>query len=98
LKSKSGELVGSIAFGIEETRTFIKYSPKTLIILSIKGQKKTIASDENGDYIITLPVGTYCISSIESEDGTILKLWQGQHKYFKISKNKVTRFDINLLE
>jgi hypothetical protein len=97
-KSKSGEVIGAIAFVNDELEAAIRYSPKTSIILSIKGQKKTIVSDENGFYIITLPVGMYCIFSIESEDGTPLKLWQGQPKCFKISKNKNTRFDINLLE
>lgn len=97
-KQKTGSLVGTIAFASEDGRTFIKFSPKTSIILIYKGKKKAIISNEEGDYLPELPVGKYCISSVESEDGTKLKLQPSQHKCFKIYGNKTTRFDISLLE
>lgn len=96
-KQKTGSLVGTISFGNEETRTFTKFSPKTLITLISRGQKKIIISSEEGDYLPELPVGKYCIFSVESEDGEKLTLWASQGKCFKISSNKTTRFDINLL-
>lgn len=97
-KQKIGRLVGTISFGNEETRTFTKFSPKTSIILISKGKKRTIISNEEGDYLVELPTGKYCIFSIKSEDGKELKLWSSQNNCFKIHNNKSTRFDINLLE
>lgn len=97
-KQKIGRLVGTISFGNEETRTFTKFSPKTSIILISKGKKRTIISNEEGDYLVELPTEKYCIFSIKSEDGKELKLWSSQNNCFKIHNNKSTRFDINLLE
>ncbi|GEM_PF-6202218 len=97
-RQKTGRLVGTISFGNEQTRTFTKFSPRTSIILISKGKKKTIISNEEGDYLPELRTGKYCISSVESEDGKKLKLWSSQNKCFKIYNNKTTRFDINLLE
>lgn len=97
-KQRTGSLVGTIAFVSKDGRTFIKFSSKTSIVLISEGKEMTIVSNEQGDYLPDLPVGKYCISSVESEDGTKLKLQPSQHKSFKIYENKTTRFDISLLE
>lgn len=96
-KQKTGNLVGTAVFVSEDGRTSIKFSPKTSIVLISGNKKKIVISDKEGDYLPELLIGKYCISSVENEDGTKLKLWTGQHKCFKIYRNKTTRFDISLL-
>lgn len=96
--AQTGSLVGTIAFATEDSRTFIKESRKTSIVLISKIGKTTVVSDENGDYLTELPVGKYCLFLVENEDGTKLKFQPSQHKCFKIYRNKAARFDINLLD
>lgn len=95
---ETGDLVGTISFGDEKTYKFIKVSPNTKITLIFKGKKKEFVSSSEGDYLPSLPVGQYCIFSVRDEFGNKLKLWQRQHRCFKIRKGKTTRFDISLLE
>jgi hypothetical protein len=97
-KPNVGSLVGTISFVSEDGRDFIRFSPKTSITLLQNGKRKTIISNENGDYVLDLAVGKYCIFSIKNEDGILLTPQREQHKCFKMYKNKITRFDINLLE
>jgi hypothetical protein len=97
-RQKTGSLVGTISVGNEVTRDFIRVSPETRIILLSKGKKTTIISNEEGDYVVGLPVGKYCISMVENADGVKLKVWSSQHRCFRIREDKTTRFDISLLE
>lgn len=95
-KQRTGSLVGTVTFASENGLATIGFSPDTSIVLMFENKEMTIVSDENGDYFPALPVGKYCISYVESSDGTRLKLRPSQRKAFKIFENKTTRFDISL--
>lgn len=91
--SKIGYWLGSMGY-VDKLEGFIP-TPAFQINLSSKGKKKVIISDENGDFMfLELPIGKYCVVSIQDKDGKVFQIDSNQSKCFEIKKKQTTRFDI----
>jgi hypothetical protein len=91
-RCKTGILVGSVG-RIDPTEGFVPL-PELSIVLNSDSKEKTITSDGNGDYIIELQTGKYCISSISDKHGQSYSIKSSQSRCFEIKKKKDTRFDM----
>ena len=88
--------------------SFVSGSPKTgptlgeaanvTVELEYKGLQVCLISNEQGDYVVNLPKGTYCLKSARTADNKPLRFSPYQYKCFKIETNKDTRFDVMLLK
>jgi hypothetical protein len=88
---KTGTVAGSI--GRIDTREGFIPLPGLSIVLT-GGKQTTIESNANGDYVVELPVGKYCVSSISDKHGQVFLIKDSQSKCFDIKKKKDTRFDM----
>jgi hypothetical protein len=93
---QTGIVAGSAAF-VDE-REFLGNAANVIIELQRKGQPITIVSDNQGDFIVKLPKGTYCLKSATNPDKKPLRFAPRQTKCFKINPNQDTRFDVMLLK
>jgi hypothetical protein len=99
--SKIGWLTGSIGY-VDKVEGFIPASNVEikLIFLQMKlisdSEEKIIVSDQNGDYLsLSLPIGKYCVSSVQDKDGKVYEIDSKQRRRcFEIKKKQTTRFDI----
>jgi hypothetical protein len=97
-KCQIGTLAGGTAFVDDSGRTWLGDAANVTVELEYKSHIVLLVSDDLGDYIEELGTGTYYLKSARSADGKPLRFARGQHKSFKIGRNKTTRFDVMLLK
>jgi len=97
---KKGTLVGTMSFvsGSPKTGPSLGDAANVTVELEYKGLPVCLASNEQGDYVVSLPKGTYCLKSARSADNKPLRFSPHQSKCFKIEPSKDTRFDVMLLK
>lgn len=92
-RSKAGYWLGSIGY-VDQSEGFVP-TPDFQVSLTSKGKKMVIVSNENGDFMfLELPIGKYCVDSIQDKKGKVFQIDSNQKKCFEIRKKKTTRFDI----
>ena len=87
-----------MAFVDEVEKKWLANAGKVTVELECEGNVVVLVSDDLGDYIVELPVGTYRLKSARSADGKDLRFAPSQHTSFKVKRNKTTRFDVTLLK
>jgi len=87
-----------MAFVDEVEKKWLANAGKVTVELECEGRVVILVSDDLGDYIVELPVGTYHLKSARTVDGKNLRFTPGQHESFKVKRNKTTRFDVTLLK
>src|SRR6185295_18481719 len=96
-KALDGTLVGSMAYVDEAEKEFLGDASRVTVILEYKGQTVRLISDDAGNYVVDLSIGTYCLKSAVSKTNHLLEFSPSQHKCFKIRAGMGTRFDVMLL-
>lgn len=96
--AQTGRLTGSTIFVDASERQFLREAAEAEIKLKFNEKSKVIKTDFKGDFILPLPVGKYCLSSVADKEGATLELARKQSGCFEIKSNKETRFDIALLD
>jgi hypothetical protein len=95
---RSGTVVGSVAFVDKAEMEFLRDAANVTIALERKGPMITIVSDNQGDFIVKLSKGTYCLKSAIDADRKLLRFSPRQTRCFKITPDQDTRFDVMLLK
>ncbi len=99
-ENRQGFLVGSMAYSSGDKRTgdALGEAAGVTVELLYKGRVVKLTSNQQGDYILNMPKGKYCLRSAVSADGRPLSFSPYQHKCFQIRPKKDTRFDVMLLK
>lgn len=91
--NKVGYWLGSMGY-VDKLDGFTP-TPGYEIVLSSKGKKHVVFSNENGDFVfLELPTGEYCVASVRNSDGKTFQIDGNQSKCFEIKNRRTTRFDI----
>jgi hypothetical protein len=91
---KSGTVGGTVGLVSARTNTFINGAPRAKLLLNSGKQTVPIPANEDGDFGVTLRVGTYCLQRVEDENGNLLTIYVGRAKCFTIRPDHHTRFDV----
>jgi hypothetical protein len=97
---RQGQLVGSMLYvsGDERSGESLGDAAEVTVELEHKRRIIKLTSNQQGDYILTMAKGKYCLKSAVSADSQPLSFSPHQHRCFQIRPKKDTRFDVMLLK
>ena len=95
-----GFLVGSMLYVTGDKRVGESLGDAAAVTVELehKGRMVKLTSNEQGDFIVNMAKGKYCLKSAAAADGRPLTFSPYQHKCFQIKPKRDTRFDVMLLK
>jgi hypothetical protein len=97
-KSQTGQLVGSMGYVDVREKESQGDAAGVTVELEYKRRVVKLTSNQQGDYIVALAKGEYCLKSAVTADNKPLSFSPRQPKCFKIKPGKDSRFDVMLLK